>query len=122
MEGHPIVHVEFATENPKATGQFLADLFGWRIDTMPSFEYVMFQPGSGPGGGLSGVDNELYRPGEALVYVGTDDIDATLARAMELGGKTLMPKTEIPGTGWFAIFNDPSGARLALFQPMPSSE
>jgi predicted enzyme related to lactoylglutathione lyase len=82
----------------------------------------MFRPSSGPGGGLSPVDNQMYRPGEALVYVGTDDIEATLARAEELGAKTLMPKTEIPHTGWFAILSDPSGARVALYQNMQPSE
>jgi predicted enzyme related to lactoylglutathione lyase len=29
-----------------------------------------------------------------------------------------MPKTEIPGTGWFAIFSDPTGVTLALYTGM----
>ena len=122
MEGHPIVHIEFATNNTKATGKFLADLFGWHVETASEFDYVMFRPNSGPGGGLTSVDNEMYRPGEALVYVGTDDIEATLARATELGATTLMPKTEIPHTGWFAILSDQSGARVALYQNMDASQ
>ena len=122
LEGYPIVHVEFATDNPKATGKFLADLFNWQIEMAPEFDYVMFRPNSGPGGGLSPVDNQMYRPGEALVYVGTDDIDATLVRATELGATTLLPKTEIPQTGWFAILSDPSGARVALYENLESGE
>ncbi len=56
-----------------------------------------------------------YKLGEVLIYVSTDDIDATLARVEALSGKTLEPKTEIPHTGWFAIFADPAGKRIALY-------
>jgi predicted enzyme related to lactoylglutathione lyase len=36
----------------------------------------------------------------------------------ELGGKVLHPKTEIPETGWFAVFQDPTGNVLALYTSM----
>jgi uncharacterized protein len=52
--------------------------------------------------------------GEVLIYVVTDDIEATLAKAEALGAKTLTPRTEIP-QGWFAVFADPAGIRIALF-------
>ena len=32
-----------------------------------------------------------------------------------LGGQTLLPKTEIPNIGWFALFADPTGNRVGLF-------
>ena len=59
-----------------------------------------------------------YKPGEPLIYVSSDDIDATLAKVESLGGKTLLPKTEIPNAGWFGIFADPTGNRVALFTGM----
>lgn len=119
MTGNPIVHVEFATNDPKATGQFLQELFGWRIETDSNLDYTMFMPESGPGGGLPRASDTM-RPGETLVYVGTDDLEATLARALELGGKVIMPKTEIPAMGWFAIISDAAGAHMALYQGMQS--
>jgi hypothetical protein len=76
----------------------------------------MFQPDPGPGGGFVKVGEQPpYKPGEVLIYVSTDDIDATLAKAESLGAKTLVPKTEIPQTGWFAFFSDPTGNRIGLF-------
>ena len=55
---HSIVHVEFATKNPRATGEFLQQLFGWSIHTspMPSMaegEYVLFESPGGLWGGRS---------------------------------------------------------------------
>jgi hypothetical protein len=30
-----------------------------------------------------------------------------------------MPKQEIPGMGWFAVFQDPTGITLALYEAQP---
>jgi uncharacterized protein len=38
--------------------------------------------------------------------------------AESLGGKILMPKTEIPHVGWWAAFADPTGNRIALYTSM----
>jgi predicted enzyme related to lactoylglutathione lyase len=114
---HPIVHIELASSDPKATGKFLGDLFGWKIETDPNFDYVMFSSQENVGGGLPSV-SETMKEGEILVHVQTDSIETSLARVTELGGQVLVGKTEIPGIGWFAIFNDPSGVKLALYQSM----
>ena len=50
-----------------------------------------------------------------LVYIDSDDIEADLKRVTDLGGAVLQPKMEIPGTGWFGIFKDPTGNTLALY-------
>jgi predicted enzyme related to lactoylglutathione lyase len=31
-----------------------------------------------------------------------------------------VPKTEIPGMGWYAIFSDPTGNRIGLFTGRPA--
>jgi predicted enzyme related to lactoylglutathione lyase len=62
------------------------------------------------------VDDHSFRVGEPILYLGTDDIDATIARVEAAGGKIVMPKMEIPNNGWTAWVNDPSGNRIGLFQ------
>jgi hypothetical protein len=57
--------------------------------------------------------------GSILVYVDVADIDATIARAKELGAPIILDKTEIPTVGWMAIFGDPGGNRIGVMQPMP---
>jgi uncharacterized protein len=119
MANHSIVHVEIpATDTPQAS-KFYSDLFGWNIQVDPTFDYHMFEANPGPGGGFVQVGGMGgYKAGEVLIYVSTDDIDASLAKAESLGGKILQPKTEIPHTGWFAFFSDPSGNRIALYTSM----
>ena len=123
MSKHAIVHVEIPATDPTAGGQFYADLFGWTLQHDERFDYTMFQSEAGPGGGFSkvgadGPDGRPTQPGDVVVYVSTDDIDATLAKAEALGGKTAVPKMELPGTGWLAIFTDPTGNRIGLYTSM----
>jgi len=119
MASHSICHVEIPAQDTSAASKFYADLFDWKIVVDPTFNYHMFQPEPGPGGGFVELNEEMgYKADKVLIYVSTDDIDATLAKVEELGGKTVKPKTEIPNTGWFAIFTDPTGNTIALFTNM----
>lgn len=117
MSDHPIAHIEFSANDPEETGKFYNELFDWKLESMPQMDYVTFETEPGRGGGFPRVDNETIKPGDVIVYVQTDDIQASLAKVEMLGGKTLQPKTEIPEIGWFAFFTDPTGNRVALFTP-----
>ena len=74
----------------------------------------MWEDGSGSGGGFPQVSDE-NPAGQVLVYIDSDDIEADLKNVEKLGGKVKHPKTEIPGQGWFGIFQDPTGNVLALY-------
>lgn len=115
MSDHPICHVEIPARDPAAAGRFYAEMFGWQVQVDPARNYHLFEPQRGPGGAFVQVgETNGAKIGEVLIYVFTDDIEATLAKAEALGAKTLTPKTEIP-QGRFAVFADPAGNRIALF-------
>ncbi len=118
MANHPIVHIEFSASDLQAAAKFYADLFGWKTEYVPQMNYVTFEAPPGPGGGFNPVDGQMTKPGDVFVYIQTDDIEATLAKAQSLGGKILVPKTEIPNIGWFGFFTDPTGNRVGLFTGM----
>lgn len=117
MNKNEIVHIEIPAADLKGSGKFYADLFGWKVEEIPEMDYVIFEAGEGPGGGFNKLSDEV-KVGDVMVYVSTDDIEATLAKIESLGGKTVVPKTEIPKTGWFAWFTDPTGNTLALYTSM----
>ena len=117
MSTHDIVHIEIPAADIKSGGKFYADLFGWKLEEFPEMDYVTFEPGEGPGGGFNKLSDDV-KPGDVMVYVSTDDIEATLTKIESLGGKTVVPKTEIPQTGWFAWFTDPTGNTMALYTSM----
>ena len=53
-------------------------------------------------------------PGWVTVYVQVDDLQAYLNKAESLGGKTIMPPTEIPDYVTIALFADPHGNTIGL--------
>ena len=120
MSKHPIVHIEFSSKDLEAAGKFYSDLFGWKVEQMPEMNYAMFETGEGLGGGLTPV-SDSYPPGTVVVYIDTEDIEATLAQVESLGGKVMATKTEIPGMGWFGLFTDPSGNLVGLFTTLPGT-
>jgi predicted enzyme related to lactoylglutathione lyase len=121
MAAHPIVHVDIPATDTKAAGAFYAQVFDWQVHTDPTFDYTMFQVEGGPGGGFTAIGQGgsaapfQYKAGEVLMYINTDDIDDSLSKVEAYGGVVVLPKTEIPGVGWWAVFRDPSGNRIGLY-------
>jgi len=114
VSNHPITHVEFSAKDRKASQKFYADVFGWKFHIFDELHYTTFETGSGIGGGFSEV-SESYPAGTVTVYIETDDVTASLAKVEAAGGIILATETEVPGTGKFGLFRDPTGNLVGLF-------
>jgi predicted enzyme related to lactoylglutathione lyase len=114
MSKHPIIHIEFSAQDRESAAQFYNEVFGWKTSQMPEMNYASFEAEGGPGGGFNPV-TEQYPAGTVVVYIATDDIEASLAKVESAGGKAVMPKTEIPEVGWVAMFVDPTGNLVGLY-------
>jgi len=114
--------IEIRTRDVETTATFYESLFGWKVtekETANGFAVWIFDTGGEPRvqnlrrGGI------WLRPeGEPLgvvVYVVVDDIEATLKKVAELGGRAVTPKAPL-GAGYGAYFTDPSGNTLGLYE------
>ncbi len=111
MTAH-VIHFEVVGKDGPALQHFYSDVFGWTLDTNNPGGYGMFRPDEGIGGGI-GASND-GGPGHVTFYVHADDAAATLRRVEQLGGRVLMPLTEVaPGTT-IALFADPEGHVVGL--------
>jgi predicted enzyme related to lactoylglutathione lyase len=109
-----IVHLEIPAADREVAARFYGEMFGWEYEHMGEpMNYTTFKTGNVPGGFPSLSD--MYKPGDVIFYVESEDISSDLRRAERLGAKTAVPCTEIPGYGWFAILTDPTGNRVGLF-------
>ncbi len=108
------VHIEIASSDPERTKKFFEDVFEWDFETIPEMNYHTYQAPSPPHGGLT-APMENQHPG-LLNYLLSHDIDADVKKIQEAGGHVLQPKMEIPGVGWWASFEEPTGIVLALFE------
>jgi len=117
MTKRNVVHVEINAGDVQAASKFYESLFGWKMEHVPEFDYTMWDDGSGFGGGFNKVSEE-NPVGQVLVYIHSNDIDADLKKVAKLGCTVVRPKTDIPGTGWYGLFKDPTGNVLALYTSM----
>ena len=117
MTKRNIVHIEIPTKNSKESADFYQELFDWHIEHVEEMNYTMWDPHEGPGGGFNQVDENI-KPGDVMIYVNSEDIEADLKRAAELGGTIVQGKMEIPNTGWWGVFQDPTGNNIALYTSM----
>ena len=120
MTNRAIVHIEIPAKGRADLAKFYADIFDWKFENQDEMHYTTWESGN-VRGGFPDVDDKTYRPGDVVVYIDSPDIDADLKKIAAKGGKTLQGKTEIPGVGWFALFADPTGNRMALFTSLPRS-
>jgi predicted enzyme related to lactoylglutathione lyase len=120
MSKRNIVHIEIPSDNVDRSGKFYSELFDWKITSVPEMDYTMWEPEVAPGGGFILID-EHKKVSHILIYVDSSDITADLKRVVELGGTVVTHKSEIPGTGWFGVFKDPTGNMIALFTSMDSN-
>jgi predicted enzyme related to lactoylglutathione lyase len=79
-------------------------------------DYPMFMAGEHVGGGFTKSATPMSEVG-ILLHISVDDIDASLAKVKQSGGSTIQEKKQItPEIGWWAIFRDPAGNSIGLYQ------
>ena len=113
----PIVHIEIPSADDRAAKAFYSALCGWEIEEVPmgsDMNYVIFGTGN-VNIALSALSDDI-KPGDVILYFGSDDLDADMARAAELGGTVLLPRQDVPGFGSLGLFMDPTGNRVAFWQ------
>jgi predicted enzyme related to lactoylglutathione lyase len=118
---------EFAWTDLSATdleGQtaFYEGLLGWEHHDVPMGEgatYRIFTIDGGTVSGASVMSAQMAQSGVPSmwnVYIAVGDLDASLARAVELGGQVAMPVTPVGPQSRFAAIMDPTGAPVFLWQ------
>jgi PhnB protein len=108
-----IAHFEVTGPDAARLAGFYGSLFGWSLHAGPFPNYHSIDP-AGPGGPTGGIRQEAFA--ERVLYVKVDDLEASVKRAVELGGRVVIPPTLIPSVVHFALIEDPAGNRTGLVQ------
>src|SRR5690349_7730900 len=115
--------LELGTTDRKSGKAFYSNLFGWTGEDMPmgpDMVYTIFRTGSDDvAGGYELMKDQLdaHVPPHWMLYVRVDDADASASKATALGAKQIVPPSDIPKVGRFAVIQDPTGAVISIFQP-----
>ena len=111
---------ELTTRDPKAAETFYSALFGWVAKhSAPGapMEYTEFSNNGQPIVGMMMMPEQMPAqvPSYWMPYFQVTDCDASATKSIGLGAKSMIPPRDIPGTGRFAILQDPQGAVFAVF-------
>ena len=111
---------ELGTQDVEGAERFYNAVFGWTTADMGEEYggYKIWKNGETDVGGLMKMP-EPSIPSMWSPYVAVEDVDATVAKAGELGGATLMEPMDVPNVGRIAVLKDPVGAVVGIIKPTP---
>jgi predicted enzyme related to lactoylglutathione lyase len=112
---NPVVHFEIGCRDTAESSKFYSSLFGWNASPMGPAMMINTGEKAGIQGHFTALGHEPHH--YTIFYVNVDDINAYLEKAQALGGKTLVPKVDIPNYGSFAWLSDPDGNTVGLWKP-----
>jgi predicted enzyme related to lactoylglutathione lyase len=116
MAAAPVVHFEIVGKDGERLKNFYQSLFGWNINSDNPMNYGLVEKsGDGIGGGVGASENG--KP-SVTIYATVDDMQATLDKAVAMGGKIVVPITEIPNMVTFAQFQDFEGNIVGIVKGM----
>ena len=126
---NPVVHFEMPAKDKKRVVDFYSKVFGWGMTQLgPDMgDYVLAQttetdenkmvktPGTINGGFFMYKDDDLNRAPHLVISV--DDIDESIKKVQDAGGKIEGEKMEIPGIGMYVSIRDSEDNIVGILQP-----
>jgi predicted enzyme related to lactoylglutathione lyase len=112
--------IELGTTDQNAAKDFYGKLFGWTFEDneSPGMTYTMFKLREKYAAACYTLDAAKMPgvPPHWMVYIATDDADASARRAGELGGKVTAPAFDVMEFGRMAVLADPQGGNFCVWQ------
>ena len=111
------VWAELWTTDPEASSRFYSQVIGWKYVELdrPDGAYPAFQSAGEARAGLVPIEKGAMENGWAP-YIGVADLEATLARARELGAQVLLEPNQEIYDGRVAALADPTGVAFLVVE------
>lgn len=128
MKSDPVVHFEMPYEDHGRVMNFYSNAFGWKMNKLGSDmgDYVL------AGTTETDADNMIKTPGHInggfykpdatnpavpSVVIQVENLEESIKKVTNSGGKILGDPMEIPGIGNYVSFTDTEGNRVGMLQP-----
>jgi len=110
----PVVGFEIRSKDPKRLADFYRALFGWSVEGRSPMGILEIAAGiGGPVEGVGGHIRSADAPGVSI-FVQVLDLNETLRKAEEMGGRALLQPFDVPGGPTVAQMADPEGNLVGL--------
>jgi predicted enzyme related to lactoylglutathione lyase len=112
------VWYELTTPDPDGAQKFYPRFTGWGTQKFDD-DYTIWTTSGKPFAGIFRLGPEMRAQGVPpnwMPYVETDNVGKTAELAASLGGKIISGPSDIPGTGRYAVLQDPQGAVFGIYK------
>jgi uncharacterized protein len=111
--------IDLSTKDPAGARDYYSKLFGWKAEPEKdpaAGGYAIARLGGQDVAGIGGLQDP-NAPSAWMVYIGTRDANATAKKVEAEGGKVVAPPFDVMDVGRMAVFQDPTGAFIAAWEP-----
>jgi uncharacterized protein len=116
--------IDLTVENADQIRDFYRSVIGWNFTALEMGDYndyCMDQPADGKS--VTGICHKrggnAQLPSQWLIYITVADLDQSIARCIEGGGRVIAEPRNYGGQGRYCVIQDPAGAVAALFEFAP---
>jgi predicted enzyme related to lactoylglutathione lyase len=118
-----ICHFEIPADDVGRAQKFYTELFGWKIELFSGYpDYYGIctgEEGKSLGGGMMKRQDPQQ---QILNYIDVECVETASKKVEELGGKVFIPKSPVPGMGWFAVCFDTENNAFGLWENDPAAK
>jgi len=119
-----IVYFQIPSDDIERSKEFYNHLFGWKIDKFPEsstpegMENWMVTTTDDKGNNaLGGGMSKRQMPQQHMTnFIDVKSVDEYSSKVEELGGKVVVPKTAVPGMGYYAVCVDTENNSFGIFE------
>jgi uncharacterized protein len=112
-----IVYFQIPSDDIERSKKFYNELFGWKINKTPESNtpkgmenWEVATTDNNGNKALSGGMSKRSMPQQQITnFIDVESVDNYLPKVEKLGGKVVVPKTVVPGMGYYAVCLDMSG-------------
>ena len=118
------VYFQIPSDDIERSKKFYNQLFGWKIDKFPEsntpegMENWMVTTTDDKGNkALAGGMSKRAMPQQQITnFIDVKSVDEYLSKVEKLGGKGVVPKTVVPGMGYYAVCVDTENNSFGIFE------
>ena len=125
-----VVHFELPYDNRERMAAFYESAFGWMMqmlgEEMGNYVLATTTETDENGPKKPGAINGGFYPKKPdwpaqypSIVIAVTDIEASIQKVTDAGGKVLGEPMDIPGVGQYVSFTDTEGNRVSMLQPVP---
>jgi len=114
-----VCHFEIPADDIERAKNFYSKLFGWEIkkfEKHPNYWIFSTKSPDGKPGITGAIEKRKNVNPNIMCNICVDSIDKYIARVEELGGKVLVPKSAVPGVGYYSYCVDTEGNHFVIWE------